>query len=291
MVGKEFLKNILVPIDRSTSSLMAEEMAALLAKMTGATVTVLHVIQRAVPLYVQTDTNYNFPNKVMDEVTGALEQEGEKLVNNAQVLFHADKVQVKAEILREQDPPDSILEYSNAGYDLIVIGVHGENETDPYTLGSVAKKVIMHAKIPILIIKSVSSLSSLLVCVDGSEHSIKALEYGIRLAKKMGSKITLLNVQEHRLYKVSPKTAQDLGERIFSKALDAIGKEKLKIDKKLEIGVPSDTIVKVADEGKYDLIVLGSRGLGTVKRFLLGSVSDDVSQKAKCSVLMVPASA
>jgi nucleotide-binding universal stress UspA family protein len=79
-----------------------------------------------------------------------------------------------------------------------------------------------------------------------------------------------------------------LSERIFSKALDAVGKGKRKIEKKLEIGVPSDKIVETAEKGKHDLIVLGSRGLNPVKRFLLGSVSDDVSQKAKCSVLIVP---
>jgi nucleotide-binding universal stress UspA family protein len=63
----------------------------------------------------------------------------------------------------------------------------------------------------------------------------------------------------------------------------------LKVGKKLEFGVPSDVIVEVAERGNYDLILLGSRGLGTVKRFLLGSVSDDVCDKAKCSVLIIPA--
>jgi nucleotide-binding universal stress UspA family protein len=288
MVGREFLKDILVPIDQSASSLMAEEMAAVIAKMTGAAVTVLHVIPHGVPLYVQTDTTYSFPSKVMDEVMGTLEQEGEKLVNYAQALFSAGKVQAKTEILREHDPPDSILEYSKGGFDLIVMGVHGENEKDPYTLGSVTKKVVMHARIPTLITKKVSPLPSLLVCVDGSEHSIKALDYAVRVAEKMGSRITLINVQDHRLHKVSPKVAEELGERIFAKAMDKVGKRKVKIDKKLEIGVPSDKIVEIAEKGKYDLIVLGSRGLGTVKRFLLGSVSDDVSQKARCSVLLVP---
>jgi nucleotide-binding universal stress UspA family protein len=65
----------------------------------------------------------------------------------------------------------------------------------------------------------------------------------------------------------------------------------LRINKKLEFGVPSDVIVEIAEKGNYDLIIVGSRGLGKVKRFLLGSVSDDVSHKAKCSVLIVPAKA
>lgn len=128
----------------------------------------------------------------------------------------------------------------------------------------------------------------MLVGVDGSEHSFKVLNYAIKLSEKMGSKLALLNVQDHRLYHVSPKTAEEAGQRILSKALKAVGKEELKVDKRLTFGVPSDKIVEIAEKGTHDLIVLGSRGLGAVKRFLLGSVSDDVSLKAKCSVLLVP---
>jgi nucleotide-binding universal stress UspA family protein len=111
----------------------------------------------------------------------------------------------------------------------------------------------------------------------------------MRLAENMNSRITLLNVQEPRIYDYAPKTARDLGEQILSKALDAAQGGQAQVDKKVEFGIPSDKIVQIAEKGNHDLIILGSRGLGTVKRFLLGSVSDDVSHKAKCSVVIVPA--
>jgi uncharacterized protein (UPF0332 family) len=96
----------------------------------------------------------------------------------------------------------------------------------------------MHAKIPTLIAKQVSPLSNLLVCVDGSKHSIKAFNYAARLAEKMGSRITLLNVQEQRLHRASPNTARELSELVFSKALDAIeGAEALLNIDKAEIAV------------------------------------------------------
>jgi nucleotide-binding universal stress UspA family protein len=128
----------------------------------------------------------------------------------------------------------------------------------------------------------------LLVCIDGSKRSVEVIKFAIKLAEKMGSKITLLNVQQRRMYDFSPKTVEKLGRQILSKALDAIGKTKQNVDKKLEFGVPSKKIVEVAEKGNYDLIILGRKGLGTVKRFLLGSVSDDVCNEAKCSVLLVP---
>lgn len=62
----------------------------------------------------------------------------------------------------------------------------------------------------------------------------------------------------------------------------------MKIEKKVDFGVPQEMIVEVAEKEGQDLIVLSSIGLGTLRRFLLGNVGDDVINKAKCSVLVVP---
>ena len=277
----EFLKNILVPIDTSDSSIMAEETAAKIAKKTGANVTVLHVI-------TEIRMKYQIPQNLRDELYGKIEQDADRTISNAQALFSEEKVKMSAEKDGGSDPADNILKFSEKNFDLVVIGAHGETEKDEYALGSVTKKVMMHTTVPTLIVKRVSNLSNLLVCVDGSEQSINALNYAVKLAEKMDSKVTLLNVQERRLGELSPKIAKEQSEKIFTNALSGIEKGKSKAYTKLEIGSPSDKIAEVAERGKYDLIVLGNRGLGTVKRFLLGSVSDDVSHKAKCSVLIVP---
>jgi nucleotide-binding universal stress UspA family protein len=262
---------------------MAEETAATIAKKTSASVTVLHVMP-------EMRMGYKLPTNIQDELLGSVQQHAESIINSARALFAEEKVKVETEIF-SGDLANSILEFSKEYYDLLVIGAHGENEKAPYALGSVTKKVIMYAVCPTLIVKKLSSLSNLLVCVDGSKNSIKALKYALGLAEKLRAKVTLLNVQDQKLYKASPKTAKEIGDKILSKSLVEAGKTKIKIDKRLEFGVPSDKIVEVAEQGNYDLIILGSRGLGTIRRFLLGSVSDDVSHKAKCSVLIIPAKA
>jgi nucleotide-binding universal stress UspA family protein len=266
---------------------MAEEVAADVAKHSGAAVTVLHVVPMGVQ-YAMMDLTFSVPSRVTDDIMGVLEDIGEQAINNAQALFKQENVPIETELLKEYDAADTILEYSRDGFDLIVMGVHGENEKDPYTLGSITKKVMMHSKSPTLIVKKVSKLTSMLVCTDGSDRSVKALTYAAKLAAKMGSTITLLHVQDRRLHEASPKTAQELGEQIFAKALKAVGTGTVKIEKRLEVGVTSDAIVQAAEKWKHDMIVLGSRGQSTVKRFLLGSVTDDVTQKARCSVLIVP---
>jgi nucleotide-binding universal stress UspA family protein len=281
MKGGGFLKSILVPVDGSSSSTMAEETAAAVAKRSGATVTVLHVMQELL-------VRERLPDNVLDELLGSVQQRAEVIVSGARALFAEEKVEVDAETMASHDVAGSILEYSKKNCDLIVMGVHGENEKAPYTLGSVTRKVTMQATCPVFITKKMSSLSSMLVCVDGSERSIRALECAAGLAELMNSSITLLYVQEQRLHMASSKVAKELGERVLAESLGAVEKRKLRIDKRLEVGVASDTIVGVAEKGKYDLIVLGSRGLGAVKLLLLGSVTDDVTQKAECSVLVVP---
>lgn len=287
MTDKELIKKILVPVDGSGPSLMALENAAIVAKKSQATVTVLHVIPSTLSLS-GFGAPYRMPKNVADEILGSFEQKAEQVANDARTLFNEERIRAETETLRNNDPADAILEYSKDNYDLIIIGGHGENEKDKYALGSVTKKVMMHTICPTLITKTVSRLSNFLVCIDGSKHSYNTLDYAVKLAEKMGSEMTLINVQDGWLHRASAEVAERFGEQILSKAVETVGEAKLKIEKKLEHGVPSDVIVEVAEKGKYDIIALGSIGMGAVRRCLLGSVSDDVSHKARCSVLIVP---
>jgi nucleotide-binding universal stress UspA family protein len=58
-------------------------------------------------------------------------------------------------------------------------------------------------------------------------------------------------------------------------------------DRKVAEGYAADEILNTAEQGKYDMIVIGSRGMGAVGRFLVGSVSDRVVHHAHCSVTVV----
>jgi len=287
MPEKEFLKNILVAVDDSASSLMALETAAAIAKYTDATVNVLHVVPHA--LYQWGERLYSITGNVSEEILAKIEQDGERIVNGAVALFNEEGVKVNTDTLRGDDPAEGILEHSQGNCDLIVMGAHGENEKDPHALGSTTKKVMTHTQCPVLIVKAVTPAKRLLICTDGSDESIRAAKYGARLAEKAHSGVTVLHVQDQQLYKASPDISQKLGKRILSDTLSSLNWEGTKLEERLEVGVPSDVIVDVARKEGHDLIVLGKRGMGRVRRFILGSVSDDVGNKAKCSVLIVPA--
>jgi nucleotide-binding universal stress UspA family protein len=279
-MAEVFLHRILVPVDNSLSNLMAQETAAYIAKKTGATVTILHVIP-------EFRTIYEYSQSVGSEVVFSEEKRSESILSKASTLFEEENVPNNI-LTGRGDPAVTILEYATTSYDLVIMGACGEHESDLCKLGSVTKKVERHVHRPILVAKKISLLTNFLVCTDGSEHSVEALAFAAKLARKLEAKITILNVQEGLVQNISPKTAKEIGELVLTSTLNAVEGEKLEVTKIVEYGTPSNVISDLTSEGKFDLVVLGSRGLGTAERFLLGSVSDDVSYSAQCSVLIVP---
>jgi len=171
------------------------------------------------------------------------------------------------------------------GCDLIVIGNRAKTQHERFALGSVTEKVSMYAPCPVLITKRKTEIHKLLVAVDGSKQANKALNYAVAIAKNFGARITLLHVEEAKLFGLKPEIVKKVGEEILLEAESRI--EGVSIDKSLKPGSPVEIILKMAWLGDFDLIVMGSRGLSSVKRFLLGSVSADVSMHARTSVLLV----
>jgi nucleotide-binding universal stress UspA family protein len=281
MSPRQFLKKILVPVDGSSPSLMAQRTAANIAKKTGASVTAFHMLQ-------ELNLGYTLPTTLRDELIDSVEQHANQIETNALALFKREKVEADVSRLKGADAADAILKLSEKNYDLIVMGASGEDILDPNLLGSVTKKVMRHTKLPTLITKNTRLLSKILVCTDGSKNAVLALNYAAELSKQAGSKLTLLSVVEKKIRDLSPETAKKAGEQIIQNTVKAAGKKERKLDELVKFGPAANTITEVAKEGNYDLIVMGSRGSGAVSRFLIGSVSDNVCHKAECSVLIVP---
>ena len=134
----------------------------------------------------------------------------------------------------------------------------------------------------------------ILVPLDGSEHSIKALETAVQIAHKFNGKITLIHVYSIGGLAISPTPVRGFIEAIrkVGASILADGEKKVKaegvhVETLLMEGHTVEQIVKTCREGKFDLIVMGARGLSKVKEMLLGSVSDGVTRHACCPVLVV----
>jgi nucleotide-binding universal stress UspA family protein len=148
-------------------------------------------------------------------------------------------------------------------------------------------------------------IKNILVPIDGSEHSVRAVSYALDLAEKYSADIKLLSVAQPvvatgSMFLTQPilppastaiyvKEIEAAHEKILSEALRKAKESKpnINISKQLVNGRPADKIVKIANDGNFDLIVIGSRGAGGIKEFFLGSVSDRVADEARCPVLLV----
>ncbi len=143
---------------------------------------------------------------------------------------------------------------------------------------------------------------NIVIAVDQSRHARAALHLVQQMRWPTGSTFTLLHVLEivtiaggWQLHYHPELWKQFMGERkkLFAQAqrflerMEAqLQKGDTRLDKRVKWGLPLTGIVEVLKKQQADLVVVGSRGLSGVRRFLLGSVSEGVLTAAPCSVLI-----
>lgn len=145
-------------------------------------------------------------------------------------------------------------------------------------------------------------MKKILVPVDGSEISIRAADEAIELAKKFGSEVIFFSVVELKvpfygagaipanslemLEKLEENASEEF-ETLLASLIEKYKSSGLKLNKKIIVGVVDVEIEEFAKEGKFDLIVMGRRGLSAAKRFFIGSNTRKIVEIAPCSVLVV----
>ncbi|MEH7235548.1 universal stress protein [Bacillus sp. JJ1562] len=140
-------------------------------------------------------------------------------------------------------------------------------------------------------------MTRLLVPVDGSAQSIKALQFALKQAVENSYEIILLNVQPSyntpnikRFVKQEQIRAYQSEESkvAFEKALAETKNFSIPVETKLRTGDPGIEICAEARENQATQIIMGYRGLGAIKGTVLGSVSYKVLHEAPCPVTVVP---
>lgn len=148
-------------------------------------------------------------------------------------------------------------------------------------------------------------ISTVLIAIDGSSHSMRAADIGAEIAAAVGAKAVLLNVAKPReipdaMRKFAeaeqfPQQEVDLleflkrgAENMLKESADkarSVGVEDIVFE--VKEGPIARTIIARSEHHKSDLIVLGSRGMGDLEGYLRGGVSHRVELLAKCPVLIV----
>jgi nucleotide-binding universal stress UspA family protein len=210
--------------------------------------------------------------------------------------MHGGAGSADAEILR-------LAEELGAG--LVVLGSRGFGPLRRAVMGSVSSSVVRHAHCSVLVVRGDGPEGNhlpgrILLAFDGSKEAYAATRAAVEISNATGSVLHIvygLNMEPWLTYpsQIIPDTWEENVEENKRKArvwidqrAERIEAEGAKVEEvHLAFGKPDEVIVKLGEELEASLIVTGSRGLGGVRRALMGSVSDSVVRHAHCPVLVV----
>ncbi|MGA9567225.1 MAG: universal stress protein [Candidatus Korobacteraceae bacterium] len=201
-------------------------------------------------------------------------------------------------VLKQGNPwPEISALIEERNFDLVVLGTHGRGILGTLFLGSVAEQVLRHAPCPVMtigpdVLTSIvdhEQLTHLLFATDFSEGSLHALPYALSLAEESNAEITLLHVLEQlepMPLEYSKELLSDYRKRLWNLIPDDASLW-CKPNVAVESGLAADSIVRKANEGHVDLIVMGVHPAGAMANHLPWTVLHWVVRHARCPVLTV----
>ena len=231
-----------------------------------------------------------------------------KLLEREAGRFGDPHLRISTRVVYGQPAEEIVKVAEELDIDLIVMGNHGLGGMKRFLLGSTSDLVMQHAACSVLIVRPdltgdtddsmrLEHPLHILLAYDDSRYARHAAEFCASLPMDEKTQVTALSVLPLvKIYR------QDVSQQ-----LERIWKEKRKV---AEAGLAwvteslpwktqnvssqlrehpdvSETIIDTADELDIDMIVVGDKGTGAIKRFLLGSVTRRIAHHAPCSVLVV----
>lgn len=284
------IDRILYPTDLSEGAKRAFPYAASMAYLHGADLHLLNVAGRH--LYNFEDLRKEFPIE-----PDAL---GQWLREAGIDQFSVEDLTLVQTQKEGAVPGKHILSYAEEHKtDLVVMGTHGRRGVDRMLLGSVTEEVVRQASCPVLTVRKALTTSPsktirrVLVPIDFSEASERALQHAYELAMTYGAEIVVLHAIEEVVlpmaYGVAPKQVDAEAVRPdVESALAELLKKHVGIEHaraEVRVGYPPQQILEAIEEESADLVVMGTHGREGLNRLLMGSVAERIVRHAACPVL------
>jgi nucleotide-binding universal stress UspA family protein len=246
------------------------------------------------------------PGRLSAHLASALEQGNARVAADTARLLQ--RRWADAEVGIVDDEPVAAIAAQSANADTVVVGSRGLGKLGRAVLGSVSRGVIRRVTCPVLVVKQRprgARIGSLVIGVDGSPNSRRAVAYAAGLSPAPGARVVLvaaverLRVQSLGLMPASIRSAlaRELAEtnaereaaarKEMESAAGQLEKAGWTVTATLRNGPPVDALVAAAGTAKADVLVVGARGTGGVARLLLGSVAEGVLDRSPTSVLIV----
>jgi nucleotide-binding universal stress UspA family protein len=281
-----FPTKILLATDDSGDAELAATTAVSLAKSTGSELHVVHV-WRPVP-------SVHFDALIRRE----MEREAQEILNEQVKKMEGLGATVAQAHLREGSTYEEIVAFAEEiETGLIAVGSRGRGRIRRLLMGSISDALVRHATCPVVVVrwKPVVFPAKILLATDASEEATLAFQTAADLSESTGSELHVIHVGEVPLvyhperhgygaeYEEHEREARQLLEAQVER-MKAAGVTVAQAH--LRMGRADEEIVVLAEELGADLVAMGSRGLGGVRRGLMGSVSDSVVRHAHCPVLI-----
>lgn len=206
------------------------------------------------------------------------------------IVAEADRQGVPSTpLIRAGDSPHSeitaVADEINA--DLIVMGQQGRRGLARMMVGAATVRVIGSAKCSVLSVPVGAGMwqNRILLCTDGSRFSDAAAVSAAKIAHCCAAPVTVVSA----LVPSHSESRQQEGRDAVVRTVAQLTQEGIDVDGQALFGEADDVIIKLAEDKKADLIVVGTYGRTGFGKVLLGSVSERVIGKAKCAVLVVKA--
>jgi len=287
------LSKILVPTDFSSASERGLQEALPIAREFGALIDLVHVVPVTLPAELSHIGIVLEQKRMVTEAKKRLDQFAkEQIPPIFSVETHLLEGAVAFSIVRLAERLRS---------DLIVTATHGYTGFKHAWIGSVAERVVRHAPCPVLTVHAAEvptqafCFKKVLVPIDFSEHSRKALTYAMALAAYAGGSISLLHVVEPPAYPefgyahVPAKESRlklDAGKRL-NDLCKSVSEARIACDSTIRTGPAHDEIKAQAAAVGASLIAVGSHGRGGLARAFFGSTVERVVRYATTPVLVV----
>jgi nucleotide-binding universal stress UspA family protein len=300
------LDHILTPTDFSACADNALNHALEVADRFGARLHILHVVNELDPDWYGITDAQERAVRHRDQIKTEARERLERILP-----AEGRDLEAKVSLQLSFDVADTINEYvEQREIDLVVMGTHGRQGLDRLMLGNVADKIIRHAPCPVMTVRERVPwtegdddllFEDILAPIDFSDHSQKALRVSKLFANQYQARLHLLFVAEKRTVPTFSDTGLpgvgvvEMDPQIVAQAEEALQQLNENIEGPdvqsayhVREGNVSKDVVDFAETHGVSLIVMATRGLTGVSRFLLGSNTERIVRVAPCPVLTIP---
>jgi nucleotide-binding universal stress UspA family protein len=183
----------------------------------------------------------------------------------------------------------SLAEELDAG--LIVVGSRGLGGIRRALMGSASDSVVRHAHCPVMVVRGqpVVLPTKILLVTDGSEQAELAATAAAELAKRTTSELHVAHIAAQYSYaRAAGEELPEVAQQVLDEQVSRLQNAGVTVaEAHVRVGPPAAAIVALAEHVGARLLIMGSRGLGGIRRALMGSVSDSVVRHAHCPIMVV----